>query len=179
MVRTGRYDSIAIFLHWAIALLIIANVGLAWSLDLYDHHSPQHDRLLTIHKSIGTTVLLLAALRLVWRWTHPVPPLPDGMPAWQRRAAQASHVLLYAVMFVMPVSGLLDSQAFSEPVHYFFLFDLPVFMAHNEPFGHVVFAIHKVTALLLYGLLLIHAGAALYHHYVQKDDVLRRMLPGA
>jgi cytochrome b561 len=178
VMRNERYDSVAIALHWLIAVLIVANIAIAWSLDLFDHHSPEHDRVLTIHKSVGTTVLLLAALRLAWRWTHPAPSLPLAMPAWQQLAARASHLLLYLVMFVMPVTGLIDSAAFSEPVRYFFLFDLPVVIAHNEPLGHAAFAVHQATALILYGLLLVHAGAALYHHYFMKDDVLRRMLPG-
>jgi len=178
MVRAERYDSVAIALHWAIALLILANIGIAWSLGSFDRHSPMHDQVLTMHKSVGTTVLLLAVLRLLWRWSHPAPPLPAFVPNWQRRAALAGHALLYAMMFVMPTSGLLDSAAFSETVHYFFLVDIPPFMGHDEHFGHAAFAVHKLTALLLYALLLAHAGAALFHHYVRKDDVLRRMLPG-
>jgi cytochrome b561 len=130
-----------------------------------------------MHKSIGTTVLLLAALRLIWRWIHPAPALPETMPRWKRIAAHADQVLLYAVLFIMPLSGLIDAGAFSEPVHYFFLFDLPALTSHDEPLGHAAFAVHKITALILYGLLLAHAGAALHHHYVLKDGILGRMLP--
>jgi cytochrome b561 len=179
MAQTDRYDSVAITLHWAIALLILANIGIAWSLDSFDDHSPVHDQVLTIHKSVGTTVLLLAVLRVAWRWSHPAPPLPASVPIWQRRVALVTHGLLYVAMFVMPVTGLLDSAAFSETVHYFFVVDIPPFMAHDEPFGHAAMGVHKFTALVLYGLLLAHAGAALFHHYVLKDGVLRRMLPGA
>ena len=78
----------------------------------------------------------------------------------------------------MPVSGLTDAAAFSEPVHYFFLFDLPALTGHDEPLGHIAFAVHQTSALILYALLLIHAAAALHHHYVLKDGILRRMLPG-
>lgn len=175
----NRYDSVAILFHWLIAILIIINIGLAWSLDSFDHHSPEHERLLTIHKSIGATVLVLAVLRLIWRWAHPAPPLPDTLPPWQRLAARLTHWALYALLFVMPLTGLIDAGGFSEPVHYFFLFDLPPLIAHNEPLGHGAFAIHKAGAVALYALLLVHAGAALHHHYVRKDDTLRRILPRA
>jgi cytochrome b561 len=177
MTEAGRYNRIAILFHWAIAILIIANIGFAWSLDSFDHHSPEHDRILTIHKSIGTTVLLLAVLRLGWRWIHPAPVLPETMPRWKRIAARMDEALLYALLFIMPLSGLIDAGAFSQPVHYFFLFDLPALTGHNEPLGHIAFAVHQVSALILYGLLLVHAGAAFHHHYVLKDGILRRMLP--
>ena len=177
MTPAGRYNGIAIWFHWLVAALIIINVGLAWSLDNFDHQSPEHDRILTIHKSIGATILLLAVLRLVWRWAHPAPLPPDTMPRWKRIAAQTDQALLYAVLFIMPLSGLIDAGAFSQPVHYFFLFDIPTLISHDEPLGHVALAVHKITALLLYGLLLLHAGAALHHHYVLKDGILRRMLP--
>jgi cytochrome b561 len=176
-MRAERYDTLAILFHWTGAVLILANVALAWSLDNFDHHDPIHDTILTVHKSIGTTVLLLAVLRLVWRWTHPAPPLPEGMARWKRVAAKTDQALLYAVMFVMPLSGLIDAGAFSQPVHFFFLFDLPPLAGHDEPLGHAAFAVHKATAAILYALLLLHAAAALHHHYVLKDGILRRMLP--
>ena len=178
-MRPERYDGIAILFHWLVAALIVGNIGLAWSLGSFDRHDPVHDQILTIHKSIGTTILLLAALRLVWRWTHPAPVLPETMPRWKRIAALTDEALLYAVLFIMPLSGLIDAGAFSEPVHYFFLFDLPPLIGHDEPLGHIAFAVHQVSALILYGLLLLHAGAALHHHYVLKDGILRRMLPQA
>jgi cytochrome b561 len=174
---TDRYDTIAILFHWLVAILIVANVALAWSLDSFDHHSPIHDRILTVHKSIGTTILLLAVFRLAWRWTHPAPPLPVSMSQWRRIAARVDQGLLYALLFIMPVSGLIDASAFSQPVHYFFLFDLPPLTVHDEPVGHAAFAVHKVSALALYALLLLHAAAALQHHYVLKDGILKRILP--
>ena len=176
-MRPERYNGIAILFHWVIAALIFANIALAWSLDDLDQHSPLRDRILTIHKSIGVTVLVLASLRVIWRWTHPAPALPETMPRWRRIAARMDQALLYAVMLIMPLSGLIDAGAFGQPVQYFFLFDLPALGGHNEPMGHIAFAIHRATALILYGLLLIHAGAALHHHYVLKDTILRRMLP--
>jgi cytochrome b561 len=178
-MRAERYDTLAILFHWTVAVLIVANVLLAWSLDSFDRQDPIREQILTVHKSIGTTVLLLAVLRLVWRWTRPAPPLPDTMPRWKRIAARADQALLYGVMFVMPLSGLIDAGAFSQPVHFFFLFDLPPLTGHDEPLGHAAFAVHKAAALVLYALLLLHAAAALHHHSVLKDGILRRMLPQA
>ncbi len=178
-MRAERYDTLAILFHWTVAVLIVGNVLIAWSLDSFDQHDPVHDTILAVHKSIGTVVLLLASLRLVWRWIHPAPALPDGMPRWKRIAARTDQVLLYAVMFIMPISGLIDAGGFSQPVHFFFLFDLPAVTGHNEPLGHAAFAVHQATAVILYALLLLHAAAAFHHHYVLKDGILRRMLPQA
>ena len=174
---TERYDTIAILFHWLVAILILANIALAWSLDSFDHHSPVHDRILTVHRSVGTTILLLAVIRLAWRLTHPAPPLPESIAPWRRIAARIDQGLLYALLFIMPLSGLIDAGAFSQPVHYFFLFDLPPLIGHDEPLGHIAFAVHKAAVLALYGLLLLHAAAALHHHYVLKDGSLRRILP--
>jgi len=179
VARATRYGGTAIFLHWTIALLIAGNIALAWWLGLLDQHDPLVEPLLTIHKSIGTTVLVLAASRFGWRLTHAAPPLPLALPGWQRGIARLTHALLYVLMVVMPVSGLIDAVAFTQPVHYFFLFDLPTVIAHNEPLGHAAFAVHKAGAIALYLLLAAHAGAALFHHYVLKDGILLRMLPAS
>ena len=177
MSRPERFDAFAILFHWLVAGLIVANVLIAWSLDNFDRHDPVHDKILTVHKSIGVVILLLAALRLAWRWTHPAPLLPETMPRWMRFAAQADQVVLYAILFIMPVTGLIDAGGFSEPVNFFFLFKLPPLIGHDEPLGHAAMAVHKATAWVLYILLALHAAAALFHHYVLKDQILRRMLP--
>jgi len=176
-VTENRYDRVAIAFHWLVAILIVANVLLAWSLGSFDRHSPVHENLMTLHKSIGTTVLILAIFRAAWRLAHPIPPLPASVPQWQRLAARTDQGLLYVLIFLMPLTGLIDAAAFSQPVRFFFLFDLPTVIAHNEPLGHAAFAVHKIGAKALYVLLFLHASAALYHHYLLKDDVLRRMLP--
>ncbi len=173
----NRYDRVAIAFHWLVAILIVVNVLLAWSLGSFDRHSPVHESLMTLHKSIGTTVLILAIFRAAWRLAHPIPPLPASVPQWQRLAARTDQGLLYVLIFLMPLTGLIDAAAFSQPVRFFFLFDLPTVIAHNEPLGHAAFAVHKIGAKALYVLLFLHASAALYHHYLLKDDVLRRMLP--
>ena len=178
-MQAERYDTLAILFHWTVAVLIVVNVLVAWSLDNFDHHDPVHDKILAVHKSIGVTILALAVLRLIWRLTHPAPLLPEATPRWKRIAARTDQALLYAVMFVMPLSGLIDAGAFAQPVHFFFLFDLPPLVGHDEPLGHAAFAVHKATAIILYALLLLHAAAALHHHYVLKDGILRRMLPQA
>lgn len=177
MTRPERFDALAILFHWLVAVLIVVNVALAWSLDNFDHHDPVHNAILSVHKSIGVVVLVLAVVRLIWRWTHPAPLLPEAMPRWMRLAAQADQVLLYAILFVMPITGLIDAGGFSEPVNFFFLFELPPLIGHDEPLGHAAMAVHKGAALVLYALLLLHSGAALFHHYVLKDQILQRMLP--
>src|SRR5512144_2775504 len=103
-----RYTHTAVTLHWLIALLIFA----AFPLGLYMHDlplSPHKLRFYSYHKWIGVTIFLLAVMRLTWRVTHRPPPLPDTMPAWERIAAESVHYLLYALVFVIPISGWLMS----------------------------------------------------------------------
>jgi len=176
--RPQRFTGVAIFLHWAIAILVLAAIGVAWAaLRRGDMHSLAAEPLVTIHRSLGTTILVLAVIRLTWRWTHPAPPLPTTLRPWQRTVARASHGLLYLLLFLMPVTGLIDAAAFREPVHYFFLFTLPLIGSPSEHFGHAAFRVHAATSFLIYALVLLHSAAALYHHYVLKDGTLRRMLP--
>jgi len=174
---TQRYDTVAILFHWTVAIMIVVNVCLAWTLGSVDRHSGAHDQILTIHKSIGTTIFVLAVLRLAWRWWHPAPSLPGTIASWQRFTTLFVQGLLYAVLVIMPLSGLIDAAAFSQPVHFFYLFDLPTVIRHNEPLGHLAFGVHKTAALALYAALFVHAAAALHHHYVLKDDILLGMLP--
>src|SRR5579863_361430 len=99
----STYSTVAVTLHWLIAALILTNIGLAWYFGTLK--GPAEVAPLALHKSIGITVLLLSLLRVGWRLTNPPPPLPDGMPAWERRAAKAVHVLFYVFILAMPLSG--------------------------------------------------------------------------
>ena len=137
---------------------------------------PQRFRAVPWHKAIGVVIFLLVSVRLLWRWRHPAPPLPAGMPAWERIAAQASHWLLYLLMFAVPLSGFLMSSAlgFSTVV---FGVRLPDLLERNRELGDTLKAVHYFLNKTLLVLVLLHFAAALKHYLIDRDDVLQRMLP--
>jgi cytochrome b561 len=170
-----RYDSVQIALHWLTAAFIVAAIGLIWTVNSL----PKGDlrtTLFFLHRSCGVTILTLTVLRLAWRLGHHVPPPPAALPVWQQLAAVATHWLLYGLLLVMPVTGYLSSALRGHSVSVFFLFDLPA-LGDDTPFAEAAGAIHETLQWAVYGLILLHAAAALRHHLVLRDSVLRRMLP--
>lgn len=170
-------------LHWAMAALILFMLGLGVYMtevvtDLY----AQFD-LYQTHKSWGFVVFALAVVRVVWRMASPAAPAdPAGTPAWERAAARGAHAALYALMFAMPLSGWLTASASELQDLYgirnmvFGLFELPdPFVPGSEALEATFSAVHAWSAAALAGLLTLHAGAALRHHFVLRDGVLKRM----
>lgn len=171
-----RYTRTAITLHWAIALLIFAGFPLGvYMQDL--PLSPDKLRLYSYHKWIGVSVLLLAAIRVSWRATHRPPPLPASMPSWERLAAQSVHFLLYALLFAIPLSGWLMSSAKGVQTVYFGVLPLPDLVGKDKELGDMLKEVHETLNFALLGLVLAHVAAALKHHFVERDDILARMLP--
>ncbi len=169
-----RYDSVQITLHWLTAAFFIAAVVLIWIVG----ELPRGDlrtTLFFIHRSCGVTVLGLAVIRLAWRLLRGAPPMPAELPEWQRIAAVATHWVLYALIFVMPVTGFISSAAGGHTVSFFFLFDLPQ-LPENKEFAKGAEAVHVTLQWLIYAVVLLHTIAALRHHFVLRDNVLRRML---
>ncbi|HRD66017.1 MAG TPA: cytochrome b [Candidatus Competibacter sp.] len=175
-VTATRYSGVAIGLHWLMTVLIVAAFGLGWTLSGMEF-SPQKLRWIAWHKWLGVTVLGLAALRLAWRSTHAAPPLPATMPIWQQWAAHAVHVLLYGLMFAIPLSGWLFSSAKGISVVYLGILPLPDLIGADERLADWLRALHAWLNYALLGVVAAHAGAALKHHFIERDDVLVRMLP--
>lgn len=171
-----RYTRTAIALHWLMALLVIGLLGVGtWMTGLKP--SPTKIAVYTWHKWIGLTVLILTLVRLGWRLRHAPPPLPTGTPAWQRRAAAASHALLYALLIAMPLTGWLQNSAAGFPLTWFGLFKVPPLVDRNKEAFAFWQETHEWLAWLLMALILLHIAAALKHHLIDRDEVLRRMLP--
>jgi cytochrome b561 len=171
-----RYGPVAITLHWFAAALILAN--LAFGLYLVGLPlSPQKLKYFSYHKWIGVTVFVLSAARLLWRLTHPVPPLPATMPPWERRAAHVSHALLYLLFFAAPLSGWLFSSAAGFQTVYLGLLPIPDLLAKNKEVAEVLRIAHHWINYTLAAVVTLHAAAALKHHFIDRDDVLVRMLP--
>ncbi len=170
------YGQIAIGLHWLIAFGIIAT----FALGLYMHElplSPQKLKLYSWHKWAGVSIFLFVVLRLGWRLAHRPPRLPAAMPAWQRMAAEATHGLLYLLMFAVPLSGWLMSSAKGFQTVWFGVLPLPDLLDKNKELGDLLKEVHEALNFGMAGLVLAHAGAALKHHLIDRDEVLARMLP--
>ena len=170
------FTAVAIGLHWLIAFALIGT----FSLGLYMHDlplSPHKLKLYSWHKWAGVTIFLFVVLRLGWRLTHRPPQLPAAMPAWQRRAAEATHVLLYGLMFAVPLSGWLMSSAKGFQTVWFGILPLPDLLDKNKELGDALQQVHVLLNFGMAGLVLAHLGASLKHHFIDRDDVLSRMLP--
>lgn len=172
-----RYDGVALSLHWVMALLIGGGWVLALVLDELPK-GPDRMALLGAHKTIGVAVLALVVVRLAWRSFNPPPAALEGSPAWARLAAAGGHLGLYALMFALPFSGVLMSQAGDHPVAVFGLFDLPTLVAPDKELSHTLHEVHEVLANLILALVGVHVAAALFHQHVWRDGTMARMLPG-
>jgi cytochrome b561 len=173
-----RYTTLAIVLHWLIALLIIGAFTLGLVMTNIPGFSPAKLRYFSWHKWAGVTILAFVALRLLWRLFNRPPALPEAMPAWQRGAAHGLHQLLYVLMFAVPVSGYFYTLAAGFPVVYFELVKLPVLIGKNPALADTLKAVHYWLNMAMAALVVLHVLAALKHTFVDRDGTLRRMLPG-
>lgn len=176
MTQPALYTSTAIFLHWLSVLLIFA----AFPLGLYMHDlplSPSKLQLYSYHKWLGVTIFLLVAVRLAWRAGHPPPSLSASIPLWQQRAAHALHGLLYLLLLAIPLSGWLMSSAKGFQTVYLGLMPLPDLVGKDKALGELLTEVHETLNFALLALVIAHVGAALKHHYIDRDDILARMMP--
>ncbi|HWE99574.1 MAG TPA: cytochrome b/b6 domain-containing protein [Caulobacteraceae bacterium] len=179
-----RYSIIAIILHWIIAALILANIGLAWWFGSL--HGAARSAPIQLHKSFGITVLALTVLRIGWRLANPPSPMPAGVRGWERQLARLTHALFYVVMIAMPLSGWIFTSAATplRPTMLYGAVPLPVIEAvrHGGPARtkqvHDLFAGgHGALAKLAYLLIVLHVGGALRHLLLLRDGVVGRMVP--
>ncbi len=176
MNQAASYTSTAIRLHWLLAIAIVGTCAVG----IYMHElplSPDKLKIYAWHKWAGVTIFLLAWVRLAWRLTHRPPGPPVGMPVWQHRIAEAVHGLLYVLMLAVPLSGWLMSSAKGYQTVWFGVLPLPDLLQKDVALGDMLKTLHAWLNFSLAGLVLAHAAAALKHHFVDRDDVLKRMLP--
>jgi cytochrome b561 len=172
----ARWGAVAQFLHWLIVALIILQVILA-SIAEDLPTGVQKIAMYARHKSVGITILVLAIVRLAWRWANPRPPLPDTLKPYERGLAGFTHAALYILLFAMPLTGWMMTSARGFPVSWFGFFQLPDFVPKDKSLYEAMKQTHDTLALVLYAIVTLHVLAALKHHFVLKDNVLRRMLP--
>jgi cytochrome b561 len=169
-----RFTLVARVLHWLMAAMILAmlfiGVGMVATV------SERYDQLFALHKPLGVAVLALAALRLLWRLFHRPPPLPADLPRPQALAAKASHLLLYALMFALPLIGWATLSSGGYPASLGGGWVLPPLLAADPQWHAWLRPLHRWLAYLLFATVLLHFAAALYHGLVRRDGVLASML---
>ena len=172
----SRYSGVAMAFHWVLAVAIV----ISFSVGFYMSDLPfsmSRVKLYNWHKWAGVTILLLSALRLLWRLSHR-PPVDLPMPAWQARAAHLTHGLLYVLFFAVPLVGWAYSSAAGFSIVWFGVIPLPDFVPKDKALSETLKLAHKLLAYGLAALVLAHLGAALKHHFIDRDGLLKRMLPG-
>ena len=177
-------------IHWAMAGLILFLLGLGFWISDFETDIARQIKLTFMHKSFGFTVFALAVLRVVWRlFNRRTPEMPAGTPGWQHTIADLTHKALYFLMFALPLSGWLMASASplndegAYPIRFpnmvFGLFEMPdPFVKGSKELTDMFHTAHLVFALALCAILLAHAGAALKHHFIDRDDILKRMTVG-
>lgn len=159
------------------AALILAQGVVGW-IGHEMGRSPAKVDVMTAHKSLGITLLMLVMLRGFWRLTHPAPPHPPGIERWEIRAAWLSHAGLYLLMIALPLSGWLAASTSIVPWKLWWLIPWPDIAAPDEALHEIAEEMHETLVKVLIALLLVHVGAALRHHFIKRNDVLLRMWRG-
>lgn len=175
----SRYSSVAILLHWTIAILIIANIAGALITDGWE--GPARGLVMGMHKAAGMLVLVLSLARLAWRLGHRPPPLPAEIRPWERMASASAYVAFYFLMIAMPLSGWLMVSAAEKrrPFNFFGLFDLPFLPVQGDKaLGGLGHDAHGILGYLLLALVVLHVAAALKHHFFDRTRLIARMWPG-
>lgn len=171
----ATYSATARVLHWLTAALVLTMIPIGLIMANFSL-GPAGDVLYDIHRSIGAVLMPIVLVRLIYRLSHQPPPLPADIPAIQQLAAHTTHWALYALLIVQPVAGWIATSAYRAPIKVFWLFELPPIWPVDQAFSERMFAVHRVLGIAMALLLCAHIGAALFHHFIRKDDVLLRMV---
>jgi cytochrome b561 len=175
MVENQTYTRTAVILHWLVGVCVLAQITLGlWMLTIPKTPVGVRAGWFNVHKSIGITLAAFIILRLLWRWAHRAPPLPQTMRPWERAAARANHILLYVCMIVMPLSGYLGSSFTKYPILYWGI-KLPQWGWDAPELKDLCSQVHWITATIFITLIALHIAAALKHWLIDRDGVVRRM----
>jgi cytochrome b561 len=173
MTIQARFPAVSRLLHWIMAPMIVAmlfiGVGMAASV------SARYELLVSIHRPLGIAILVFCVIRIVNRFVNPPPELPDTLPSMQRFAAKASHIVLYALMLIMPLVGWGMLSAARYPIVLYGPLQLPPILPHDLTLYAWLRDLHTVLAYLFFATLLAHFAAALYHGLIRRDGVFGAM----
>lgn len=179
MQNTSQYYTrTAQILHWLMAIIFIA----AWLIGFYSGNFLDYavdgsfkGQVITLHKNIATTIIFLVLIRLFWRYTHPAPQLPDNMSPSMKVFAHLGHLALYLMLLALPITGCLFSWSAGHPAPVLYLFEIPRLVQDNPDLLAIVKPIHIYLSWFAGFLVVGHLAAALKHHFIDKDNVLRSM----
>lgn len=171
-----RYGSVSITLHWLMLLLFIAVYASIELSGAFPKDSDSRSAMKTLHFSFGLLVFFMVWLRLAMRLLSPTPRLEPTASFWQRQAARLAHATLYALMIALPLAGWLALSAAGKPTHFFGM-EFSALIDENISIAKPIRKLHKTVGNAAYLLIVLHAALALFHHYVRRDNTLRRMLP--
>lgn len=176
LAGAATYDLTAKALHWLVVVLVVLQFTTALLLPQIEVDTSP-DAVINLHSSFGIVILLVMSLRLMYRWLNPVRMAARDSPAWERTIARASHFSFYLLLILGPFLGWASASAHSVPIRLFGILALPALAARKAQWGIIAGDIHGYAMWALLGLIGMHAVAALFHHFIRQDDVLRRMLP--
>lgn len=172
------YGSVAKFFHWFIAIFVVLMLCVGVSFG-YLPKGDFRNFLVNVHKSLGVTILCFMVLRLLWRLTNKTPTMPFNMPRWQILFAKYTHILLYVLVMLMPLTGIIMSTASGHPVVFWWLWTIHLsWIPHDKNLGNFMFDLHGYIAWALSLLIGIHSLAAL-HHFINQDTIFKRMWPSS
>ena len=173
----AAYDPVARAAHWLTFILVAAEFTIGWTMPDIEWGT-EPTGLIGIHLMIGGSLLIVILFRLLWRITHSAPPPVASLPAWQRWSAGITHVALYALLLIVPLTGLASASAREWPVRAFGFLRLPAIVAPHAKIGFKLGDLHAdILSWALLGAIGLHVLAALYHRFIKRDAVLKRMLP--
>ena len=170
------YGVIAIVLHWLVALVVIGLFLLGVWMTGLTYYDDWYRRGPELHKSIGILLFFVMLARVAWRWTNITPEYTPGISVFERRLAHGVHLMLYVLLFALMISGYLISTADGKPIQVFNLFSVPATISDIDNQEDIAGAIHWYLALLLISLVSLHAIAALKHHFIDRDETLKKIL---
>ncbi len=170
-----RYSVITRILHWVVALLIIGLIGLGWWMVDLSYYDRWYNRSLELHKSLGMVALAVAAVKIAWAIYDGRPGFADGIKAWERTAATATHHLFYLLMLLIPVTGYVISTSAGDGISVFGLFEIPALLPISERLRDLAIELHFWLAYGTAVLVVGHALAAFKHQFIDRDGTLRRM----
>jgi len=172
----NRYSTVSLILHWLTAVLVITQIVLIQAHEATD--GPISREFVNIHKSVGLSILVLTLIRLGWRVANPAIPLPPDTPRWQKLVARGTHVLFYILLLAMPLVGWAASSAAGRDIVWFGLFEWPLLpIGGGRDVARDLMDLHESAAKLLIVLVILHVAGALKHHFIDRDNVLHRMIP--
>lgn len=173
-----HYSSGSRFFHWLIALLVLGMLAVGFFLDEIPDQFAATAYM--VHKSLGLSILLLVILRIIWLIKSGRPPLPENVPLWEKLLSRLVQYSMYLFLILMPLSGWIMSVAADRTPSYFGFFNVPFpGVTPDKSLSDLMFEFHETIAWILIVLIVLHVAGALKHHFIDRDDVLRKMLPGS